>query len=147
MKIPLPNSSDPDEIYRWCRAVAGSINNGLSSMLGGYRSEVASQQQETLKSLDALTKKVETIKATVTTTVNTVADVSSNLDDDDVLTPSEKRWCITKVNDILNEQVSLDANATSAGLSPITPKTNYDSGVTLLTAFLNGLGKTADGNS
>lgn len=147
MKIPLPNSSDPDEIYRWCRAVAGSINNGLSSVLGGYRSEVASQQQETLKSLDALTKKVETIKATVTTTVNTVADVSSNLDDDDVLTPSEKRWCITKVNDILNEQVSLDANATSAGLSPITPKTNYDSGVTLLTAFLNGLGKTADGNS
>ena len=61
----------------------------------------------------------------------------ANISSDDFLSPVEKPSVVLNYDTILLEQISLDAQATSLGIT--TEKTNYDTKITALTAYLNSI--------
>lgn len=68
------------------------------------------------------------------TSIQTQIDDLTALNDDDILTPSEKPLWIFMYSSIIAEQAGIDAQATSYGIT--TEKTAYDTAITDLTAYL-----------
>lgn len=65
-----------------------------------------------------------------TSALNSLSDISN----DSLLTPAEKKLVITDYNAILNAKTGLDNQATAFGI--ITEKTAYDNAITALTSYL-----------
>lgn len=89
--------------------------------------DVYSAKQNLLNAIDTKAKSI------ADGAVSAIAQITS----DNVLSKGEKSNIILQYNAIINDQTGIDAQATAFSIT--TQKTTYDSAITALTTYLNGL--------